>query len=130
MGECVSQDNDYSNTIWSFCLAMPLFRDLLSYPHLENLGQPGSFQAKQTEWRASVRTLCAISRERGSVSRRARKVLKLPCLVSHRGEVRHERLHGSHTPHLQPLSYSLPINGETALKGLNLPSEDQLATLK
>lgn len=57
-------------------------------------------------------------------------VLKLPFLVSHPGEDQHERLHGSHTHTPQPLLYRLLINGGIALKGLNLPSEDQLATLK
>jgi len=56
MDEGGSQDNDYANIFWSFCLAIPLFLGLLSYPHLENLGHPGSFQAKQTEQHASTTT--------------------------------------------------------------------------
>lgn len=50
--------------------------------------------------------------------------------MSHPGEDQQERLHGSHTHTPQPLLYRLLINGGIALKGLNLPSEDQLATLK
>lgn len=101
--ECVSQANDCSNTICSLHFTIPFFLGLLSYPQLENLGQTGYFQAKQTEWHASVKTLIAISSKQGSISSHMRKVLKLPCLVSHHGEDLHERLHGSHT-HAPPTS--------------------------